>query len=229
MNLSWGAATDNVGVTGYEILRDGHAIATVGAVTSYADTTVSPLTHYDYYVKAIDAAGNRSVAEQHGGCRHAGAARQHDGDVQRGRGRASSRRALRTRTSAPSTKLRATNASPKFETYFKFDLAGITGTVQSAKLHVWDWNDATNNGPAVYQAGNSWTETGITWNNRPARIGVPSDNKVAIPVETWVEYDVVPFVLGNGELTLVWSETPRTVRTSPRRSTTTRARRPSWR
>ena len=101
------------------------------------------------------------------------------------------------------TKLRATNASPKFETYFKFNLAGISGTVQSAKLHVWDWNDATNNGPAVYQAGNSWTESGITWNNRPARIGVPSDNKVAIPVETWVEYDVVPFVLGNGELTLV--------------------------
>ena len=60
MELSWGAATDNVGVTGYEILRDGSPIATVGDVTSYADTTVSPLTHYDYAVKAIDAAGNRS-------------------------------------------------------------------------------------------------------------------------------------------------------------------------
>ena len=88
VDLSWGAASDNVGVTGYEILRDGAPIATVGAVTSYADTTVSPLTHYDYAVKALDAAGNRSTAEQHRGGQHAGAALQHDGDVRRGRRRA---------------------------------------------------------------------------------------------------------------------------------------------
>ena len=102
-----------------------------------------------------------------------------------------------------SQKLRATNSSPKFETYFKFNLTGITGTVQAAKLKVFDSNDASNNGPAVYQAGNSWTETGITWANRPARIGTASDNKVQIPIGTWVEYDVVPLVAGNGEVTFV--------------------------
>ena len=75
--------------------------------------------------------------------------------------------------------------------------------MQSAKLQVWDSNDATNNGPAVYQAGNSWTETGITWNNRPARIAAPSDNKVAIPIGTWVEYDVTAAVAGNGEVSFV--------------------------
>ena len=67
VDLSWGAATDNVGVTGYEVLRDGHEIATVGAVTSYTDTTVSPLTHYDYTVKALDAAGNRSAVSNTAG------------------------------------------------------------------------------------------------------------------------------------------------------------------
>ena len=89
------------------------------------------------------------------------------------------------------------------ESYLKFTLAGITGTVQSAKLHVFDSNDATNNGPAVYAAPSSWTETGITWNNRPARTGVPSDNKVQIAVGTWVEYDVAPLVTGNGDVTFV--------------------------
>ena len=59
-------------------------------------------------------------------------------------------------------------------------LSGITGTVQSAKLSVFDSNDATNNGPAVYRADSSWTESGITWANRPARTAGPSDNKVAI-------------------------------------------------
>ena len=75
--------------------------------------------------------------------------------------------------------------------------------MQAAKLKVFDSNDATNNGPAVYLAGNGWTENGITWTNRPARIGSPSDNKVQIPIGTWVEYDVVPLVAGNGEITFV--------------------------
>ena len=202
VNLAWGAATDNLGVTGYEISRNGNPIATVGNVTSYADTTVSPLTHYDYSVKAIDAAGNRSIAGNTAGVDtlappasttatfHVTA----DARVEEG---------APDTNFGTSSKLRATNAPPKQETYLKFDLTGISGTVQSAKLKVYDSNDATNNGPAVYQAGNSWTETGITWNNRSARIGGPSDNKVAIAKETWVEYDVIPFVLGNGELTLV--------------------------
>jgi glucose/arabinose dehydrogenase len=202
VNLAWGAASDNVGVTGYEILRDGSPIATVGNVTSYADTTVSPLTHYDYAVKAIDAAGNRSLPGNTAGVNTPAppASTTVTFDVTAD---------ARVEEGAPDTnfgtsqKLRATNAPPKQETYLKFNLVGITGTVQSAKLKVFDSNDASNNGPAVYQAGNSWTEAGVTWSNRPARIGTPSDNKVQIPIGTWVEYDVVPLVAGNGDITFV--------------------------
>ncbi|HEV2907181.1 MAG TPA: right-handed parallel beta-helix repeat-containing protein, partial [Actinomycetota bacterium] len=60
VDLSWGASTDNVGVTNYEIFRDGSLLTTVGAVTSYSDTTASPSTTYAYQVRARDAAGNRS-------------------------------------------------------------------------------------------------------------------------------------------------------------------------
>jgi len=59
INLSWTASTDNVGVTGYRIYRDGSQIATT-ANTSYSDTGLSPSTTYTYRVAAYDAAGNQS-------------------------------------------------------------------------------------------------------------------------------------------------------------------------
>src|SRR5206468_2423495 len=57
-NLSWGASTDNVGVTGYVVRRNGVQVATP-ATTSYADTGLSVGT-YSYTVAAGDAAGNIS-------------------------------------------------------------------------------------------------------------------------------------------------------------------------
>jgi hypothetical protein len=61
VNLSWTAATDNVGVVGYNILRNGVVIAQIGNVTSYNDTTVIASTQYTYNVQARDAAGNTST------------------------------------------------------------------------------------------------------------------------------------------------------------------------
>jgi fibronectin type 3 domain-containing protein len=60
IDLSWGTSTDNVGVTGYQIERDGQTLATIGAQTAYADTTVLPGTTHSYRVRALDAANNFS-------------------------------------------------------------------------------------------------------------------------------------------------------------------------
>jgi hypothetical protein len=60
INLSWNVSTDNVGVTGYRIYRDGSQISTT-ANTTYQDTGLSPSTTYMYTVSAIDGAGNESV------------------------------------------------------------------------------------------------------------------------------------------------------------------------
>src|SRR5206468_1817659 len=57
-NLSWSASTDNVGVTGYIVRRNGTQVATP-ATTSFADTALSAGT-YSYTVAARDAAGNIS-------------------------------------------------------------------------------------------------------------------------------------------------------------------------
>ena len=53
------AATDDAGVTGYTITRNGAVLATVSA-TSYADTGLTPSTSYTYTITATDAAGNTS-------------------------------------------------------------------------------------------------------------------------------------------------------------------------
>src|SRR5206468_23690 len=58
-NLSWSASTDNVGVTGYILRRNGVQVATP-ATTSFADTGLSAATTYSYTVAARDAAGNIS-------------------------------------------------------------------------------------------------------------------------------------------------------------------------
>jgi fibronectin type 3 domain-containing protein len=61
--LSWTGATDDVGVTGYTILRNGVSVASVpGTTTGYGDTTLQPGTAYTYRVTARDAAGNSSPA-----------------------------------------------------------------------------------------------------------------------------------------------------------------------
>jgi chitodextrinase len=57
--VSWSSSTDNVGVTGYRVFRNGTAVATPTA-TSYADSGLAPGTTYTYRVSARDAAGNES-------------------------------------------------------------------------------------------------------------------------------------------------------------------------
>jgi chitodextrinase len=57
VQLSWPAATDNVGVAGYRVYRDGAQITQTGSL-SYLDTGLAPQTTYAYQVRAYDAAGN---------------------------------------------------------------------------------------------------------------------------------------------------------------------------
>ena len=65
-NLSWSASTDNVGVTGYDVLRapgtSGGTFATITTVsgTSFTDSSLAASTNYRYQVRARDAAGNMS-------------------------------------------------------------------------------------------------------------------------------------------------------------------------
>lgn len=62
IDLSWSAATDNVGVTGYEIFRDGVATAIAKTNgTSFSDQGLAADSTHSYVVLAFDEAGNRSA------------------------------------------------------------------------------------------------------------------------------------------------------------------------
>ncbi|AZA89336.1 Chitinase A1 precursor [Chryseobacterium nakagawai] len=58
-NLSWSGATDNVGVTGYDVYLGASLIGST-ASTTYTVTSLTPSTTYSFSVKAKDAAGNAS-------------------------------------------------------------------------------------------------------------------------------------------------------------------------
>ncbi|WP_068777125.1 glycosyl hydrolase family 18 protein [Paenibacillus sp. FJAT-26967] len=59
--LAWNAASDNVGVTGYDIYRGTTLIGSASGTTlTYTDTGLTANTTYTYTVKAKDAAGNVS-------------------------------------------------------------------------------------------------------------------------------------------------------------------------
>jgi hypothetical protein len=59
MNLSWNVSTDNRGVTGYKIYRNGAYLTTVTS-NSRSDMGLAKNISYCYRVSAVDAAGNES-------------------------------------------------------------------------------------------------------------------------------------------------------------------------
>ena len=62
IRLTWAASTDNVGVVGYNIRRDGRHVASLrDGTTTFLDSQLDSGTTYTYQVRAFDAAGNDSA------------------------------------------------------------------------------------------------------------------------------------------------------------------------
>jgi hypothetical protein len=57
--LDWSATTDNVGVAGYNLYRDGQLVTTTSLLT-YFDQNLTPGETYTYSLNAFDASGNVS-------------------------------------------------------------------------------------------------------------------------------------------------------------------------
>ena len=123
------------------------------------------------------------------------------------------------------TKLR-TDGSPQVESLLRFNVAGIAGTVQSAKLRLSALADGTADGPALYTAASGWTETGVKWSNRPTFGATALGDKGAVAANSAIEYDVKSLVTGNGELNLGLRQTSGDSLELASREDTTAARRP---
>ncbi|WP_203258190.1 fibronectin type III domain-containing protein [Hyunsoonleella ulvae] len=61
VDLSWSGATDDTGVTGYNIYQDGTLAVTLGNITNYQVTGLTAATLYNYTITALDDAGNEST------------------------------------------------------------------------------------------------------------------------------------------------------------------------
>jgi hypothetical protein len=95
------------------------------------------------------------------------------------------------------------DTKPRREAYVRFTVAGLTGVVQQATLRLFA-TDGTNNGPAANLAGNTWSETEITWNTKPPLISTGVDDKGKIAANTWVEFNVTSLVTGDGTYTFTF-------------------------
>ncbi len=60
VSVNWTGSTDNVGVTGYNVSRDGEVIAST-STPGWLDTTVQSGRAYDYSITAVDARANVSA------------------------------------------------------------------------------------------------------------------------------------------------------------------------
>ncbi|WP_182380099.1 lytic polysaccharide monooxygenase [Nocardioides sp. WS12] len=62
VKVHWEGSTDDTGVTGYELFRNGSRILSTGSGTStYVDQSLAGERTYGYTVRALDAAGNASA------------------------------------------------------------------------------------------------------------------------------------------------------------------------
>ena len=66
LNLAWTASTDDTGVQGYRVYRDGTLVATVGT-PAFSDTGLTGGVSHTYTVAAIDGAGNASAVSSSAG------------------------------------------------------------------------------------------------------------------------------------------------------------------
>ncbi len=93
--------------------------------------------------------------------------------------------------------LKKSAAGSNREIFLKFDLSTLT-TVSSAKLRLFGRIDSASEQPSVgvfSASGTSWTEAGLTWNNRPpAGTTALATTTVATSTQKWYEWDVTSYL-----------------------------------
>ena len=93
--------------------------------------------------------------------------------------------------------LRLRNSSEIYRSYLKFTVSGLTQAPTGARLRLLV-ADSSPDGGRIHTVANTWTETGITWNNAPVISGTALSSVGAVTIGTWIEFDVSAAVTGNG-------------------------------
>ncbi len=195
IDLSWNpsAAGD---LRGYTVYRDGIAVAIVPAgTTQFTDSSLDAGTRYTYTVDAFD------TSENHSGMAASASATTDVVSVLTFTPSADSYvDSTKTTSNFGSTTTLRVDGSPLVRTYMRYDLSGISGTIEKATLRM--YANSSSAGHDVHLADNSWSEGTLNWNNAPAPGSVLMGSSNGGPAGTWTTADVTPAVTGNGSITL---------------------------
>jgi hypothetical protein len=91
--------------------------------------------------------------------------------------------------------------SPEIDSYVKFDVSGLAGPPLRAVLRLWAETTGTTTYRVYQVTDNTWTEGGLTFNNKPA-FGTLAATSGPTTAGTWMDLDVTGAVSGNGPVTL---------------------------
>jgi hypothetical protein len=95
-----------------------------------------------------------------------------------------------------STQLRA-DGSPFVRSYLRFGVQGLNGTVTRATLRVFANSAASSGCVANIVSNNTWTETGLNYNNAPL-MGGALGSSGSFGAGTWITMDVTAYITANG-------------------------------
>jgi len=204
VTLDWDASADNIGVTGYDVYRDNLVIDSVGATTTYQDTTVTPETTYQYYVRARDAAGNVSTSSNTvdvttpAGSPVLTFGPSDDATI----------RESRPSNNYGSSPVLEVDASSRKDGLLRFDVSGVGGsTVTSATLRLFAVDASPVGGDLAVVSDSGWSESSVTWQSAPVGDGGALGSLGAVAVGNWYEIDVTPLVSGDGVVSIRISST----------------------
>jgi chitodextrinase len=193
VDLGWNAATDNAGISGYTIYRDGAELATVSGTTqSYSDTSVSPATTYSYSVDAFDLAGNHSDPST------AVSVTTLDSSMTFNVAEDTYVDASNTKTKYGRDSVLNVNASPEMDTYLQFNVSGLSGMqITRARLFIYTGSSSSTGFDVHEVLDNNWSEKTIRFDNAPA-MGSVLASSGSFKSGDWIILDVTNFVSGEG-------------------------------
>ena len=225
--LSWTGSTDDVGIAGYRVYRDGGTTPIASPVTTtFSDTGLSPGTTHQYVVKAVDAAGNTSTASNLVTATTAAAS---TAPLTFGPTDDATVDASLPATNFGSATRVTVDGSPLTSSLLKFNVTGTAGClISSAKLRLTVGATANDNsayGGDLYGTSSNWSQSTVTWNNAPAAGSSKiSSVATAVSLNTSYLFDVKPLVVGDGLVSvLVKSPSTDGARYFSKEGSTTRA------
>jgi chitodextrinase len=197
VNLTWTASTDNVGIANYTVYRDGSSVGTTSA-TSFSDTTTLGGTTYTYTVKATDTSGNQSAASNSATVTTpSGGPRvfvpTEDAYV----------RSDQAASNFGSATTLQVDGSPAKNFLMKFNVSGVgSKSVTNATLRLYCVDPSAGSGGSFASVStNSWSESTVTWNNKPA-LGSPFVSLGKVSTGTWYSVNVTNLVHGDGTVSI---------------------------